>query len=761
MGRVTNKPAAVLGDLNPSDALYVVDVNGVTKDKKLTLGVTVEYVGENLPADGVGGFVRLDGSGYLPTLDGRNLINLPAGDDSGAVLSVAGRVGNVSLQIDDIADLPGALAGAATSGHTHDIADTAGLQAALDAKVATAALHEAVDDRVAALVVAGDNITVTYDDVAGMLRFDAAPGGVSNWGDLTGKPAALDAIDGLTPAAGKLLHYTGEASADLVDAGAGGLAVLAAADPAAVRTAIGGIDPRTAAAFTTANPVLAVNVLGIETDTRLMKRGDGATAWTALAYTAISASEMIARLSAVQAAGGATESSLKALITYFADGGGVNLPVPTNADAWDGPAGELIFATMEVLRTSAAAVAMTVTAGTPDTSPLAGTAGFLRTLALVGDTDVNAIALAGDERERWIVASASGGDWWLTFTAADQLYGMPGGGVMVRSGTNALVSVRMVESSVQVTLLSRTGDPDADVTVTLSAGDLAVDARKGHQQRLLMAGNAALVAPAFLSGKWLDLRAVATGGARTISTPGFDAARRYGIGTDGTLAVASGEAALLRMRQSSAGPEIWYAGGAASGRLVPVFVAGTNLATRRNQTGGALTPDNTVNGDVAVLFDGRTGTAIPDLVTGFTSLLTASITNQCAMRVSYKALTAGEQIPATVNGTRRLVLIYRDVDTAAPILGTPQIGSGTSASPVIPGQTLPNEGLVLGGWISGGTQDLIFTAPLVERGIVGGTNNPVQVADSNGGVSTFAQQTYTVTSTPWIGFSLALLGKVG
>lgn len=47
------------------------------------------------------------------------------------------------------------------------------------------------------------------------------------------------------------------------------------------------IQPRrgTAAAWTSANPTLAVGELGLETDTGRLKRGDGATAWTSLAYT--------------------------------------------------------------------------------------------------------------------------------------------------------------------------------------------------------------------------------------------------------------------------------------------------------------------------------------------------------------------------------------------------------------------------------------------------------------------------------------------
>ncbi len=40
----------------------------------------------------------------------------------------------------------------------------------------------------------------------------------------------------------------------------------------------------TAAAWTTANPILAQKEMGIETDTNKIKLGDGTTAWTSLAY---------------------------------------------------------------------------------------------------------------------------------------------------------------------------------------------------------------------------------------------------------------------------------------------------------------------------------------------------------------------------------------------------------------------------------------------------------------------------------------------
>lgn len=43
----------------------------------------------------------------------------------------------------------------------------------------------------------------------------------------------------------------------------------------------------TAANWTSVNPTLAAGEVGLETDTRLMKAGDGTTAWTTLAYIAI------------------------------------------------------------------------------------------------------------------------------------------------------------------------------------------------------------------------------------------------------------------------------------------------------------------------------------------------------------------------------------------------------------------------------------------------------------------------------------------
>lgn len=74
------------------------------------------------------------------------------------------------------------------TGHTHVIADVTGLQTALDGKASTSHTHtagditdfsEAVDDRVGALLVAGANVTLTYNDGANTLTIASTGGGGS------------------------------------------------------------------------------------------------------------------------------------------------------------------------------------------------------------------------------------------------------------------------------------------------------------------------------------------------------------------------------------------------------------------------------------------------------------------------------------------------------------------------------------------------------------------------------------------------------
>jgi len=86
-------------------------------------------------------------------------------------------------------EVTSALSGKADTSHTHSIANVTGLQTALDGKQASgsyaASSHthtasevtdfsEAVDDRVSALLVAGTNITLTYNDGANTLTVAAS-----------------------------------------------------------------------------------------------------------------------------------------------------------------------------------------------------------------------------------------------------------------------------------------------------------------------------------------------------------------------------------------------------------------------------------------------------------------------------------------------------------------------------------------------------------------------------------------------------------
>ena len=91
----------------------------------------------SLPATGTAGIIYIDmsngkqyrwsGSAYAAT-------------GGGAVDSVAGKVGVVTLATSDISGLDTALSNKAASSHTHSIADVTGLQGALDAKATTSAL---------------------------------------------------------------------------------------------------------------------------------------------------------------------------------------------------------------------------------------------------------------------------------------------------------------------------------------------------------------------------------------------------------------------------------------------------------------------------------------------------------------------------------------------------------------------------------------------------------------------------------------------
>lgn len=67
----------------------------------------------------------------------------------------------------------------------------------------------------------------------------SAGGGSGAWGDLTDIPAAIDAIDGLTPAADRLAYYTGASTADLAALTTFGRSLIDDTDAAAARSTLG------------------------------------------------------------------------------------------------------------------------------------------------------------------------------------------------------------------------------------------------------------------------------------------------------------------------------------------------------------------------------------------------------------------------------------------------------------------------------------------------------------------------------------------
>jgi hypothetical protein len=133
--------------------------------------------------DRVGALVKAGANMSVVYDDNANTLTLNATATPMKVSADAGNQSKLGTDAGIFTPLPTPAAiGAAPATHTHAIADVTGLQPALDGKAPTVHTHtaaqitdfaEAVDDRAAALIKAGANTTVTYDDVANTLTIGA------------------------------------------------------------------------------------------------------------------------------------------------------------------------------------------------------------------------------------------------------------------------------------------------------------------------------------------------------------------------------------------------------------------------------------------------------------------------------------------------------------------------------------------------------------------------------------------------------------
>lgn len=138
-----------------------------------------------------------------------------------------GGVGPGSVDWIDLTNVPASFP---PSPHTHVVADVTDYT-------------EHTQDLIASTLVAGTNVTLTYDDTLGTVTVAASGGGGGGgstaWGDLTGMPAAIDAIDGLTPAADRIAYYTSASAAAVTPLTAAGRALIDDADASAQLTTLG------------------------------------------------------------------------------------------------------------------------------------------------------------------------------------------------------------------------------------------------------------------------------------------------------------------------------------------------------------------------------------------------------------------------------------------------------------------------------------------------------------------------------------------
>ena len=229
---------AEFGLAGDDDFHVKVSPNGSSWTEAITINRTTGVV--NFPAgytpsggglsDGDKGDITVTGSGAVWTLDAgvvsnAKLAQVPAnaliGNNTGSAATASYLT---AAQVRTLINVASGATANATDAALRDRSTHSGTQLA----ATVSDFSEAVDDRVAALLVAGSNVTITYNDAANTLTLAATPAG-GGGGDVVGPASVADnALARFDLATGKLI----QGSPALLD-DSGVLTLPAAAAPAA------------------------------------------------------------------------------------------------------------------------------------------------------------------------------------------------------------------------------------------------------------------------------------------------------------------------------------------------------------------------------------------------------------------------------------------------------------------------------------------------------------------------------------------------